>query len=54
MMSGPMPSPSIQSRIGLSGTLSLPSRVVMRSPSVGTMIFVYVIVSPLNLGTSDQ
>ena len=56
MMSGPMPSPSIQSRIGLSGTCSLPSRTVMRSPSAGTTIFEYAIMSPRSLRrvTIDQ
>ena len=48
-MSGPMPSPSIQSRIGWSGTLSLPSRVVMRSPVMGTTIFSYDMGSTFHL-----
>src|SRR5688572_31082227 len=38
-MSGPVPSPSINGMIGLSGTMSLPSRMEIFAPCAGGVIF---------------
>src|SRR6185312_3689265 len=39
-MSGPVPSPSMKGMIGLSGTMSLPSRMVILAPCAGGVTFI--------------
>src|SRR5437867_9026728 len=46
-MSRPVPSPSTNGRIGLSGTWSFPSLIEIFAPPSGTLTFVYAILSLL-------
>src|SRR5262249_50388840 len=46
-ISRPVPSPSTNGRIGLSGTWSFPSRIEIFAPPSGTLTFVYAILSLL-------
>src|SRR6185437_6148763 len=43
-MSGPVPSPSMNGMMGLSGTVSLPSRMVILAPCAGGVTFMVAAV----------